>query len=317
MAVLIALTVGVVLGAGPLQGKLTESLDSQITHLSKRQTDLNTENEFLKTELTSRNNYLSEMADSTLKGRLEGTKIAIVRIYDTQEADVKDTEAFLEKAGARKVSDVTLNDNWFNEKKSGLRSQIVEQMRSHFEQSPPADASVEHILMSGLHDMLFASGDKVQNLAGLLTSKTNPLVNVTLAPEEPADALVVIFNRRHITNDGEQRQKPDKPLPSQAVIAIAREAEGWETPAVFVGEAESQEDEIAVIRNEGIAVSTVDRVGRIMALISTPLALVQEKNKNHIAIGFDSGSTHKMPPIDDSLLPQPTPSPEASEGDNQ
>ncbi|MDU5317282.1 MAG: copper transporter, partial [Varibaculum cambriense] len=57
MAVLVALTMGVVLGAGPLQGKISDTLSGQVTALSKQQAELREANEDLVKQANNSNEY--------------------------------------------------------------------------------------------------------------------------------------------------------------------------------------------------------------------------------------------------------------------
>lgn len=310
MAVFIALTVGIVLGAGPLQGTLSESLHTQVTYLSKQQTQLNKENEIIKSELNARNHYINDIADSALPGSLEGMKVSVVRAYDAHNSDVKDIEEYLNKAHAKIVSDITLNQTWFSKNASDIRKKLSERMRAQLNAEPDSSASVASILEQSLHDLLVTKPSHAEQLTESLTQKTDPLITMTTQPVDVADAIVFIFSRHHTIDDNKEK-KADNALPATPLISLVKNVSTWKIPVVCVGEAINSTDEIAVIRHAELNVSTVDRIGRVMALVSTPLTLAAEKEGKHVNIGFDQGATRRFPRVN-GLLHLPSPSPSSS-----
>lgn len=296
MAVLIALTVGVVLGAGPLQGKLSSTLNDRVAQLSERQTELTKESERLKDAVNNRNVYINGLADAQLPGVLSDTKVAVVTTFNVDEEDVKQTVGYLKKASAQIVSEVTLSDNWFAPDKESLRGEVVAQMNDYFDTAPEKDATTTQKLTQGLYQVLHAPSDNSTHISGLMSAKTNPLINVTTPAKEAANAVVIIFPR-HTTDDDVSTTSDTKRLAVESVTDVASAAAATEVPTVIVGEAKTDTDELSVIRNASIGVTTVDSVGRVMALVSTPFALKQAIGGEVGSYGFEQGAQKKMPPF--------------------
>lgn len=110
MAVLVALTMGVVLGAGPLQGKISDTLSGQVTALSKQQTELRQANEDLVKQANSSNEYIGVLGRKVTPGTMTGRKVAVVRMPGVSDEAVNGINAQLKMAGAAITDSVTVKD---------------------------------------------------------------------------------------------------------------------------------------------------------------------------------------------------------------
>ena len=77
ISVFLALAVGVVLGAGPLQNSLGTALNDQVTSLRENRKAMQAQLEQTEAAVNDRDDYIAAAAAAYLPGTLEGKKVAL------------------------------------------------------------------------------------------------------------------------------------------------------------------------------------------------------------------------------------------------
>ena len=88
ISVFLALAVGVVLGAGPLQNSLGTALNDQVTSLRADRNETKTRLEQTEAAVNDRDTYIAAAAGAYLPGTLTGHKIVLVVLPEAQGGDI-------------------------------------------------------------------------------------------------------------------------------------------------------------------------------------------------------------------------------------
>lgn len=108
VAVFLALTVGLVLGASFLQGAAVQNLNGSINSLTTQRNNLQQANRTLNNQINGLNSYINTTAPFVLQSYLRGMDVSVVEISGSDPALTAATLQLLGAAGARITSDVTI-----------------------------------------------------------------------------------------------------------------------------------------------------------------------------------------------------------------
>lgn len=289
MAVLVALTMGVVLGAGPLQGKISDTLSGQVTALSKQQTELRQANEDLVKQANSSNEYIGVLGRKVTPGTMTGRKVAVVRMPGVSDEAVNGINAQLKMAGAAITDSVTVKDSWFNEDSQSYRDTLASTLASKLGDKADAKVSSQQVLATALGMGLTSSDKEIQTLVTSLSAGDTPLISASEVTD-PAQ-LIVVATAESKEKEGQDPQlKPDLEFVKGINLALPK-------GTVVVGSAQSEGDYLSQIRAEKIEVTTVDSIGSVMSNVSTPFALLADEAGNNQAYGTEHYATQLIPPI--------------------
>jgi hypothetical protein len=125
VSIFLALAVGIVLGAGPLQGDIGTRLTEQITALRAEKTQLRNDLDTANRDATARDTFATALAPAAMKDRLSGKTVALVVAPGVDADLVKNATTALIAAGAKVGSTVTLSDAWADPTKSALRNSVA------------------------------------------------------------------------------------------------------------------------------------------------------------------------------------------------
>lgn len=320
ISVFLALALGIVLGAGPLNETIGDQLTGQVEELRVDRERLREELDETEAARESAETYLAGAAPQLLASRLEGRSVAVVTLPETRSEDVAEIRRALELAGASVTAEVAITEEWSNPDTASFRDSFSGQIVDYLVHPPAGTASTDRILGLALGQALTDSGldgrlsEEAQTLLELLTGVSDPLLDVVTVPEEAASATVVVGpatwplpeepdDDAQETLDARRRQ-----LASQAELAaaLAATAEGGMT----VGSARLEYDLVAMLRSEAPydeAVTTVDGVTTAIGWVNAPMALATaiSGTVGHYGFGLDAQAT--MP--DAVYLPPPAPDP--------
>jgi len=112
VSIFLALAVGIVLGAGPLQGSIGTQLTDQVSQLRQEKDTLRAQLNDANTSVGSQNDYAAVVAAAALGGRLEGKGVVLVVSSDTGGKFANEVQQSLAQAGASVTTVVTLKDDY-------------------------------------------------------------------------------------------------------------------------------------------------------------------------------------------------------------
>lgn len=112
VAVFLALTVGLVLGASFLKGAAVQNLKDSITSLTTQRNNLQQANRTQGNQIDDLNTYISATAPIAVQNYLDGYDVAVVQINGSDPALTSATLTYLADAGAKVTSDYTINPSF-------------------------------------------------------------------------------------------------------------------------------------------------------------------------------------------------------------
>ena len=144
IAVFVALCLGVVLGAGPLQSRISSGLSSKASTASSNEALAQAQNDG-KIEARA----VSELAQSRLNASLNGVSVALVTVPGTDSADVDSMRQTLGQAGAQVSGEAELTNTWLSADSATFRSTLSTPLASHLS-GLPADAGAEAVIAQAI-----------------------------------------------------------------------------------------------------------------------------------------------------------------------
>ena len=298
ISVFLALAVGVVLGAGPLQNSLGTALNDQVTALRENRNATQAKLEQTETAVNERDSYITQAATSLLPGTLASKNVAMVLLPDAKAEDADAIGTQLKNAGATVTGRVSLTSTWVDLSRENYRSTFSGQVQGHLDSTTSKDAN--GILGEALAKALTANDDSSRVLMDMLSVTVDksgtPFISVDSTPTAAAEMIVVVGPRPQASS-GKGATVEASPGEDPKAWAKALEGTAGRAPTVVVGSADGDGGVVGIIRSEKAKVTTIDSVGQIAASVSTPLALASTRAGTTGHYGFDKGADAVMPPV--------------------
>ena len=298
ISVFLALAVGVVLGAGPLQNSLGTALNDQVTALRENRNATQAKLEQTETAVNERDSYITQAATSLLPGTLASKNVAMVLLPDAKAEDADAIAAQLKNAGATVTGRVSLTSTGVDLSRENYRSTFSGQVQGHLGSTNSKDAN--GILGEALAKALTANDDSSRVLMDMLSVTVDksgtPFISVDSTPTAAAEMIVVVGPRPQASS-GKGATVEASPGEDPKAWAKALEGTAGRAPTVVVGSADGDGGVVGIIRSEKAKVTTIDSVGQIAASVSTPLALASTRAGTTGHYGFDKGAEAVMPPV--------------------
>lgn len=111
-AVLIALSIGIVLGAGPLNDNIGSTLSEEVTKLRQEKEDLRAESDRQQKAIQGRDRFERAVLPRVVAGRLTGHTVAVVALPEAEEEDVEEISGTLSESGAKVPETVKVTSAW-------------------------------------------------------------------------------------------------------------------------------------------------------------------------------------------------------------
>ena len=299
IGVFLALAVGVVLGAGPLQNAISNVGSDEAAVASVA--DLQEELAAASAEGEAGQELASALAEQVLPGTMSGKNIAVVVLPDATSADVDVATSALEQAGAQVLGPVELTEAFVSQDANTYRETLASPVSSYLA-GRPADPSPAAVLATGLVETLTVDSPDAELIGGMLTDEATPLV-VALSTEL-ADGLMLVGAGSERPAGVDQTQSGNEAGGDAAVSVAPLTRAGWSAlgtafadasvPAVAVGQAATAGQFIAVLREAGSPLATADRGGSPMGALNAVLALASGATGSY---GTQSGALEVLAPL--------------------
>ena len=295
ISVFLALAVGVVLGAGPLQNSLGTALNDQVTSLRENRKAMQTQLEQTEAAVNNRDDYITAAATAYLPGALEGKKVALAALPEAKSDDIDTIATQIETAGGTIDGRVSLTTAWTDASRETFRETYSGQFAGHLGKTTSADSN--GVLGEGLGAALTGEAEVARQMTDLLTATDTPLISVDTKQNGSADMIVVIGP--HSPDDAETRDAETTDALAQASSSWAKALTGTAAVAttVVVGAADHDTHGVSAQRAAKAAGPTHDAGGHVAAAVSAPLALVSTASGRKSHYGFDKGADAVMPPM--------------------
>lgn len=294
ISIFLALAVGIVLGAGPLQSNLGSTLGDQVTALRTEKQDLNAKLTQSGQQVAAAEEYETAITPLVVSGRLTGHGVVVVVLPSAESKLVDSTATVLAEAGAKVRGIVTLSADWLDPAKADERSQAATAAAAALGLSPTVtgDALLREVLarLTVSELPVESTPERAKALAALSDAG---LVDSSVPELVPGDIAVII------SGDYSGTQQ-DVDARSEQVRALALLLQAGSRGAVVVGGAPVQAvgqpvttDAVSAIRADRRAraeVSTVDhaRDGRGPAVVVLALQAQLAHHVGHYGTAPDA-----------------------------
>ncbi|SDS59791.1 copper transporter [Paraoerskovia marina] len=322
ISVFLALAVGIILGAGPLEGPIGDQLTGQVDQLRAERNELREELDESEDAGDAAAAFIEASGPRLVDGSLDGVSVAVVALGDLDQVRYEPVAEQLELAGATVTASVAITESWTGDD-STARVAAAEDLASQ-DGAETSDTGTEE----STDEESMADEDAVQALAtALATSLTEPasvegsddgsavlqtlvdagLLTVSEDVTAPAETILLLSppaDPAADTSEGEAvpteagtdaptAETDAGPVQIEASIALAsaEAAQG----AVVAGPAAVDGDLITLLRDEEEPVSTVSGTGSLAGQINVPLALAASYVDVVGHYGFEESATSVMP----------------------
>lgn len=293
VGVFLALAIGVVLGAGPLQNQINAI--SEGTNVTERANQLEAELTLSQQTETQQNTYIDDLGTSIISGTLGEKTIAFVALPGVDSALLSELSAQFENAGAKVVGTVQLTEHWTDYSEREYRGTLATPVSSHLSETDAGGTS-DDVLAQALVEVLTSEGSEQTLVKEILSDKQTPLVQAESFPTEVANSVVLVGPATQVQSDSsnEASQSGDTENSKEAIISLAKKVVNAPAGGIAVGSAASDTSFITVIRNANVAVTTVDQAGTAMAAVNSVLALASGEVG---AYGQEEGAKTAVAPL--------------------
>lgn len=330
VAVFIALAVGITLGAGPLRGQLSDTLEGQVAELGTERNALRSQVELHERRAAAKDGVVSSVTPGAVAGMLPGVDIALVELPGVDGDLADDLAVTVARAGGRVVTRTELLDGFESADGAESREQAVTEAAALLGVDADAPAVLAAVVTgtSPAGDMVVAgSAASLLEQADLVSQvRTDEAGEPQLpgAPDPAAPDLVVVLSggvdpapaddtelqaqtqQRVDTRLEVVRALTGTPTP---VLVVAGGTETWQDPV-----ADAEDLLVAAVRDDTLAgeLSSVDNVesatGRLAA--TWALAWLRADETGHYGLAADADApAPPPPPVVEDAAQEPAPGP--------
>jgi hypothetical protein len=315
ISVFLALAVGIILGAGPLQDEIGDQLMDQVEALRTERNTLREERDQAQGEVDEQMRFLQSVGPQLVAGSLDDTRVAVVDLDDVAGDVEQGVIDQLESAGATVVANAVLTESWTMEDEASFRETVATGLRDQLGELPEG-AGPDEVLATALalaltedagHEPAIRS-ERAAELEELLVRSS--LIDLDGEQTEPADAVLLLSGATAAV-PVEGGEEVSAPTPEEAELGIlatlAATVQERTGSSVVAGPTTTGGDLVSTIRgNDDLAaeVSTVSGVEKLTGRIVVPLALAASSAGEVGQYGFEEGAT-VLPLAVEETSPEP------------
>jgi len=193
ISIFLALAVGIVLGAGPLQGNLGTQLTDQVAALRAEKQALNDQLAASERRVAAGEEFASAVSERVLDGALSGHEVVVIVLPSADGGLVDLLEEGVTSSGATLNATVTLGGDWFDPTLAPERAEAASAAASTLGMSSPlsGDALLAEALarLTVSTDVVSASESRT---AALKTLTDAGFVDASAEQLEPADLAIIV-----------------------------------------------------------------------------------------------------------------------------
>lgn len=299
IAVFLALAVGVVLGAGPLQGGIGDQLQVQIEELRQEREELRVQAEESQAANTRMSTFIDATAERLVVGSLEDVDVAVVQLPGADSDVVTATLDRIAQAGGDIAGHVALSPAWTDPGEAAARDAAAAEVIAELVAPPAGDVPSARVLGAALGQALVerdalapgSSSATAQTLYDLLLAAD--LLEEVETRSAPADAVLVVAP----ASSPDRGEDGPEALELEVQTVTGFSGRG----AVLAGTDVDATDLVDAVRADAdaaAALSTVDGVDVATGRLLVPLALANAAAGTAVGhYGLAEGATAVLPPV--------------------
>ncbi len=268
ISVFLALAIGVVLGAGPLQNRINDAVEGEPA--AEQTCPRDEVGEELATAISTQ----------VLPEALDGKSVTLVALPGATDEDVDSVVDSLALAGAAVIGPVHLTEAFVSPDENTYRETLAAPISAHLAERPTSP-DADNVIATGLVEALTIDGSDAELIADIITDEETPLVEEL--PDEPAETLVLVGSA--VEGD---------PATVQMWVALADAVAASSVSSLAVGQAASPEQFIAALRSANTKLTTVDQGGSALGGLNVALVLASGAEG---AFGTQDAATTVLAPL--------------------
>jgi len=303
VSIFIALAVGIVLGAGPLQGQIGQALTTQVDTLRQEKDDLRTQLTGAQQQNEAADDFATAVTPQLVDARLAGQSVALVSLPGARSSTVDDLATTLKASGATVSGVVQVETAWVDPARQAARQELLTTVAPAVGVTTPEGATAEERMAAMLAKGLVvdqsadAGSATEESQRALQELKDAGMVNFSGDGPPPATLAVVVAGVPDPATEAQQQQAA-----LRAWTAIGSGLDAGSNGAVVSGPPESAASDgvVAAVRSAGAVretVSTVDDVGAPMGRVAVVYALGEQMAGEAGQYGAGPGAAAVLPPI--------------------
>ncbi|MEW1953816.1 copper transporter [Terrabacter sp. NPDC080008] len=301
ISIFLALAVGIVLGAGPLQANLGDQLGEQVAALRSEKQALNDKLTTSQKLVDASDEYAAAVQERVVRGRLNGHRAVIVAMPSADSTMVRNLETVVGQSGASLTGTLSVSQDWFDPATAADRAAAARQAAAALGLSSSAsgDALLVEVLTDlGVSTTTAAASPKRSAALKVLTDAG--LLDSTAPDLAPADVALVVSGD-YAGTEAVVNQRSDAVRALVTALAASTRATvvaGGETLAAAGQPATS--NAVQAVREKSdtaAAVATVDhvRAGEGPALVVLAVENALDEQIGHY--GVAAGATAPLPRV--------------------
>lgn len=298
-AVLIALSVGIVLGAGPLNDGIGQTLNSEVTELRQEKDDLRAELGDAERGAEGRDDFDQATLAQVVDGRLSGRSVALVVLPQAEDDVATDIAETLEQSGATVTEPVELDPSWVSADAASSRAEsggsALQEMGLDAREGTPAVDDALTAVLSGRADGSEVDEDARSRAWSRLTD-----ADLVGGPSDlpSTSELVVVVGAPVSAESAAEDPAAEASTAAESWVRLSRTLDEGTSGAVLAGSQRDvdSEEEVSVVttaRDSTLisrGLSTVDVPEIPMGRADVVLALQEqlEGESGHYGLGADA-----------------------------
>ena len=339
ISVFLALSIGIVLGAGPLKDAIGDQLSGQVDSLRVEKEQLRATVDKAETDLSNRDAFLQSISGQLLEETMPGRRVALVSLEEIPASTLEAITAQLSAAGARVSVRAELTKNWASSGQAKFRQSLASSLEQYLDK-PPSDLGSDGDLAAALTQSLTliragnenAFSDSALDLQGLLSA--GELVVYSGDKQAPADMIVFLSAPPEVeasssTASAVATERANEVLIQSRLALVALRSSESSVVVSVVPQVNELLVALTSSKDTETKVSTVARGEELPGQVNVALALAARATGTVGHYGEQANSTGAAPrvvrlgAVDRSArvetVPEPTPEPgadEAADGDD-
>lgn len=147
-AIFLALAVGIVLGAGPLRGPISDTLTSEVTKLREDANALRAEVAAAESSVDARDDIITSLRPRAIEGLLADEALSVLVLPGVADGTVEETRSVLAEANAPAATTAWLTSSWSSQDPpdESDRTSAAAELRELFTGDLPVGATSEEVL---------------------------------------------------------------------------------------------------------------------------------------------------------------------------
>jgi hypothetical protein len=303
VSIFLALAVGIVLGAGPLQGRIGDTLSKEVSSLRNTKAQLNNQLREASSNVADLNKFVQATTPALVTNRLSAHSVTIVRLPGSSDGMASNITKELTEAGATVHGTVKITKTWTDPAKKQFRDDLAKSLVPLARSEPPTGAAQDQglaaVLARGLvvADVSVAGKPDSGAATALQSLKTAGLIDYGGSEPLPSTLAVVVAGP---PTPSESTDLEKAEATSYAVLTRALDAQSSGAVAVSDPSAAKPGGTLDALRSDkqaSEAVSTVDDADQPMGLVTIVLAFREQLNSHAGQYGIGSGASQIMPDL--------------------